>query len=264
MTGLKMKTRILGFTTALLLSTGFVSVADDENLETMKAQFEELRQDLIGEVSAFDERYAGELEKMTENAKAAANLELVLAIRQEQENYKSRADSAEYSKLADLAKVQRIYREHRKQLELKQQDAMLALAAGYRNRLAQLRDKLTKAGEIDEATAAQAELKRVETEFAKAMPSAPATPAGLKEILTSRVWTRHTRKGKHKFTFHSTGRITAEGVDTRWTKYSIRGDIFIIHEEGGRDIPFGLLSESPLTYNGQSNDNRHVKFVEIK
>ncbi len=138
---------------------------EPERLKVMRAQFEELREDVFSAQEKFDERYLGELKKLEEKAKDDGKLELLLEIRKEADGFRQRKGRpSEPSILPELARMQVIYAEQTARIDADIKSKLASLVAGYQKQLADLSIDLTKAGQIDSALAVREEMKRLDTQ----------------------------------------------------------------------------------------------------
>ena len=144
-----------------LLSFAFRAAGQEggvRKLAEMKTQFEELLADADRAQVQFDAKYEGELGKLSEAATKAANLDLVIAIREEKEDFRSGTKPSPH---AALARLQGIYAKETARLRQARSGVLRGLVAGYEKGLSDLKVALTKEGKIDEALAVQAELEVV-------------------------------------------------------------------------------------------------------
>ena len=147
----------------------------EDKLSELQAQFEELRSDLAGEQETFQKRYVSELEKLEAEAKTAGNLKLVLAIREEVEDFPTRKVPPTPSEFPGLARLQKIYTDETARILNNQKEKTANLFRSYLKQLNDLQTELTKAGKIDDAVKVLAEIENLK----KAWPSvsiAPPTP----------------------------------------------------------------------------------------
>ncbi len=136
--------------------------AGEDKFSVLKKQFEELRADADRGILEFEARYEAELEKLQKKAQEESNLELVLAVRAEKENYRKKSEKSPH---APLAQLQAIYVREMARLEGERRKTLGGLVSGYHKGLVGLQAELTRAGKIDEALSVQAEVNAVAVEL---------------------------------------------------------------------------------------------------
>ena len=162
------KAIVLGFVCFLGLSNQASLAEDSKELSNLKMMFEELKSDVHAKgskESALQQQYEKAIGDAIEQAKANADLEGVVALQNELKVYRSRGSDFELSERPNLARLQEIYRTQHKQIRTEIGGELKTLYEGYVRKLTELRDSLTKAGEIDAALEVRDELKKAESEM---------------------------------------------------------------------------------------------------
>ena len=241
------------------------SFSKAETLEKLKAQYEELKTDAYGDEERFQEKYEGELNKLIEAASGQANLDLVIAAREELANYKSR-DAGKKSTYSELARLQAIYDREAAKLALARKQAVGSLTDAYRKGLNELQENLTKQGKISEALAIKSELqKMVDEELEQERLKDPEVKENLriKEVITSRKWIRSSpRFPSGRFAFKVDG-STANNFGSHWNLWKAEGGKLVIvgpHKE----FVFEVGKERPYTMNCITKGETDFLFTETE
>jgi len=160
----------------LLLSCTAFSLAQSE-LDQLRTSFTDARQATFSPQRELDTKYEAQLDALVKKAQDAANLPLVLEIREEKERFRKEpaTDKAE-DRITDpqLAKLREVYATQSKKFGDERTKSWAALYTGYSKKLAAFRDASTKAGRIEEALKADEEIKRIEKEIAALAVSEPS------------------------------------------------------------------------------------------
>ncbi len=247
---------------------------EGNRLGTLKSQFEELKADAFSAQKKFEDRYLGELKKLEEKALEEANLELVLAVREEAKGFRTReAVTEKPSHHGELARLQNIYDSENARIGQERDEKIATLVMGYRKQLADLRIELTKAGDVDAAVEVQREEQALEPDPGEGADQklevrTDQQPRGfdLKAIMEAHRWRRHDKKGASAdLSFQEGGTLTVLRGGSTWTRWRTLGDRLFLTATGQKEFEFKLKSpRPPYVLDSVSKGASHLRFTTIE
>ncbi len=146
----------------LFLAADLRPVESAESLADLKKTYTEAVAKTGEPLAAFEKRYEEELEKLRLQAVEAGDLELVLAVKAEAENFRQ-GDTPPASQ-PDLRKLQQIFARESVRLSEERETAIGTLRGGYLEALGILEARLTQADQIEAALEVRKEIERLSQE----------------------------------------------------------------------------------------------------
>ncbi len=171
------------------------ALADDKFSE-LKAQYDELREDLERPVDKLDSQYEESLKELSDRAQESSNLELLIAAKDELEHFRS---NSSLSRQTEVRRLQEIYRRESARIRVELADRHAELIGAHLVGLNTLLRAHTRAGNIDEAVRYRDEITHFEelrTQLSQRTPKPASGTTPLDERLPGTVWSYLTESGR--------------------------------------------------------------------
>ncbi len=166
------------------------------DLEERRKVFEELKQDIPTEMEKFRARYVEEIKANRARAQEAANLDLVVALLKEEEEFLTRDRFAMLSDIPEVSRLQEIYLRETEAIAERQKVRLDGLVEGYRKQIGEVVAELTRKSEIEAAVEVKKELDWIDEDYKAELTKLGYFGNGTRMGMTG-IWVLEARYGSN-------------------------------------------------------------------